>query len=93
MSRYPIDQVFYDMVRQAVRDEMAQVIAEVRAMVAEGQNPEPKSLSIREAAERHSVSERTIYRLIQRGELASLRVGTRHVIPVAALNAVFEVAS
>lgn len=43
--------------------------------------------SVREAARALSVSPRTIYRLIDRGELDSSTVGARRVIPVAALTA------
>jgi excisionase family DNA binding protein len=49
-------------------------------VIAQAENPIPKLLlSLPEAAEALSVCERTISRLISRGELKPVRIGTRGV--------------
>ena len=91
MSRPPsFEQLVAEAVRQAVREELDQVLAAVRDMVAAAGKPEPKSVTLTEAAARHQVSERTLERRIKSGELPSIRVGRRLLIPVAALDEYFS---
>ncbi len=50
----------------------------------------PLALSITQAAEASSLSPYTIRNLIRRGELKTTRIGTRHVIPIKALERLVE---
>lgn len=48
---------------------------------------QPLAVSLRTAAERLGVCERTVWTLVARGELVSRRIGRRRVIPVITLEA------
>lgn len=58
-------------------------------MIAEGASVadvQPLAVSIRTAADMVSVSERTMASLVASGEIATVRVGTRRVVPVTSLT-------
>lgn len=84
-----IDDVFERIVREVVRDELQQVLAQMRDLVAQAQTVERRALSIAESAERWNVSAKTIQRRIDAGDLNVVRIGTRIVVPVEALDALF----
>ena len=48
------------------------------------------ALTVAEAAERLGVHERTMYRWVKSGEVPSRRVGGRVLVPVIALERMFE---
>jgi excisionase family DNA binding protein len=74
------------LVRRAVREELGAVLDQVRDQVAAALRPEPKSYGVDQAAAMLGVSARTVRRLIDTGELPASRVGTRIVVPAAALD-------
>ena len=45
-----------------------------------------KGLSVQEAAKRPGVSRSTAWRMVQSGELRSVRAGKRVIVPVSATN-------
>jgi excisionase family DNA binding protein len=45
-----------------------------------------RALSIKEAAEACNLSRATVYRLIADGKLATLKVGSRRLVPVASID-------
>ena len=47
---------------------------------------EDKGLSVQEAAKRLGVSRSTAWRMVQSGELRSVRAGKRVIVPVSATN-------
>ena len=53
----------------------------------------PTLLTVAEVAERLRVSTMTVYRLIQRGELAALRIGRSYRIEPSALDAYLSAGS
>jgi excisionase family DNA binding protein len=63
-----IDDLLRSMVRQIVREELAAVRGS-------------RAYSIAEAAERLSISRTELYKLIGRGDIRSLKVGRRRVVP------------
>lgn len=65
----------------------------LEAEPADGRPPEtacPAFLSVAMAAETLSVSDDTIYEILNRGELPCLRLGRRRVIPRRAVELVIE---
>ena len=67
-------------------DVLIEVLAEAVAQRLANRSTEPaKLLGVREAAARLGVSERTIRELVATGELRSLRVGRRRLVPVDAI--------
>jgi excisionase family DNA binding protein len=67
-------------------DVLIEVLAEAVSQRLANRATEPaKLLGVREAAARLGVSERTIRALIASGELRSLRVGRRRLVPVDAI--------
>jgi excisionase family DNA binding protein len=54
--------------------------------VAFGGSSEPLLVSVREAAEMLGVSIRTAAKLVDSGELRSLKIGRRRLVPVAAVH-------
>lgn len=68
-----------EFIAQVVRDELA---ASSRPWMA------PKlALSVTEAANAIAISRASAYRMVDRGELPSITIGGRKVVPVAALEA------
>jgi excisionase family DNA binding protein len=57
------------------------------------QSPERRALSVGEAARAVGLSRATLYRLIGRKQLATLKVGARRLVPVTALDALLEKAA
>ncbi len=57
------------------------------------QSPERRALSVGEAAKAVGLSRATLYRLIERKQLATLNVGARRLVPVTALDALLEKAT
>lgn len=53
-------------------------------------NPEPLLVSVTEAAEMLGISRRMTASLLQSGELRSLAIGRRRMVPVAALHEYIE---
>ncbi len=51
-----------------------------------GSRPEPLLLSAEQAAERLNIHRATLYDLIGRGELRSVKIGRRRLIPPSALD-------
>jgi excisionase family DNA binding protein len=51
---------------------------------------ERRVLSIRETAQACGLSRATIYRLIEQKKLATLKVGARRLVPVAAIDALLD---
>jgi len=51
---------------------------------------ERRALSIEEAARTCGLSRATLYRLIADGKLTTLKIGARRVVPVGAIDALFE---
>lgn len=53
---------------------------------AAGAHVEPRLLAVRDAATATGLSRSNIHKLIASGELASIKVGRRRLIPVAAID-------
>jgi excisionase family DNA binding protein len=51
------------------------------------QPPERKALSVCEAARAVGISRATIYRLVQQKRLATVKIGSRRLVPVAEIDA------
>ena len=51
---------------------------------------ERRALSIQETAQTVGVSRATVYRLIERKRLATLKIGARRLVPVAAIDALLS---
>jgi excisionase family DNA binding protein len=54
------------------------------------QTVERAALSVKEAAERLGISRSMAFKLIKRGELRSVKAGTRTLVPVAATDEFLE---
>jgi excisionase family DNA binding protein len=50
-------------------------------------SPERKALSVVEAGRAVGISRATIYRLIDQGRLASVKIGSRRLVPVGEIDA------
>ena len=59
-------------------------------MTIENSEVERRVLSIREAAKTCGLSRATLYRLIGRKKLATLKIGSRRLVPVAAIDALLS---
>ncbi len=57
------------------------------------QSPERRALSVAEASVAIGLSRATLYRLIGRKQLATLKVGSRRLVPVGAIDALLEKAA
>jgi excisionase family DNA binding protein len=69
--------------------ELADAIREeVRAELAEGADLPPELLSIDQAARRLGIGRTAAYGLMGRGELRSVKVGRRRLVPADALAAI-----
>ena len=55
--------------------------------------PERRALSIKETADTLGLSRSTAYRLIAEGKLATLKIGGRRLVPVAAIDVLLNLAS
>jgi excisionase family DNA binding protein len=72
----PLSAAFRAVVRQAVRDELADVIEELRALLeATASAKPPAAYKVAEIAERYSIGHKTVYDAIARGDLAARRSG------------------
>jgi excisionase family DNA binding protein len=56
-------------------------------------SPERKALSVNETARAVGISRATIYRLVQQNRLATVKIGARRLVPVAAIDALLEKAA
>lgn len=56
-------------------------------MTAAEKTPRPVSVSIETAGDMIGISRRAVYGLLERGELRSLHVGRRRLIPVDSIEA------
>ena len=69
-----------------IRQAVAELADAIVAAVDDGPSPAPdRLLSINEAAEATSLGRSKVYSLISTGELRSLRIGRRRVIPASAV--------
>ena len=59
-------------------------------MLSVTEKQERRVLSIRETAQACGLSRATIYRLIEQKKLATLKVGARRLVPVAAIDALLD---
>jgi len=50
------------------------------------ENPERRALSIKETAATSGLSRSSLYRLIEAGKLATVKIGARRLVPVAAID-------
>jgi excisionase family DNA binding protein len=57
------------------------------------QNPERRALSVEEAARAVGISRATLYRLVQQRRLATVKIGSRRLVPVTALDNLLEKAA
>ena len=57
------------------------------------QSPERRALSVAEASVAVGLPRATLYRLIGRKQLATLKIGSRRLVPVGALDALLEKAA
>jgi excisionase family DNA binding protein len=57
------------------------------------QNPERRALSVEEAARAVGISRATLYRLVQQKRLATVKIGSRRLVPVSALDNLLEKAA
>jgi len=62
----------------------------MRYMPKEIQVRERRAMSIREAAQTCGLSRATLYRLIADGKLTTLKIGTRRLVPVSAIDALLD---
>lgn len=82
----PVTLSLDDRILEAVADAVAEAIAAAEARGEARARALRTHLSVDEAAEALSVSPRHVRTLIERGELPSLRLGTRVVVPRIALE-------
>ena len=54
------------------------------------QLPERRALSVEEAARAVGISRATLYRLVQQKRLATVKIGSRRLVPVTALDNLLE---
>jgi excisionase family DNA binding protein len=54
------------------------------------QKQDRRALSIKEAAQTCGLSRATLYRLIEQKKLATLKIGSRRLVPVAAIDALLN---
>jgi excisionase family DNA binding protein len=59
-------------------------------MSSQASSPERKALSVAETARAVGISRATIYRLIGKKRLATLKIGSRRLIPVTAIDALLN---
>ena len=59
-------------------------------MKAENLGEIPRALSIVETAKVCGLSRATIYRLIEQKRLATLKIGARRLVPLSAIDALFN---
>jgi excisionase family DNA binding protein len=59
-------------------------------MSSQASSLERKALSVAETARAVGISRATIYRLIEKKRLATLKIGSRRLIPVAAIDALLS---
>ena len=57
------------------------------------QSPERRALSVGEAARAVGISRATLYRLVQQKRFATLKIGSRRLVPVGAIDALLEKAT
>ena len=56
-------------------------------------SPERKALSVIEAARTVGISRASVYRLITQGRLTTVKIGSRRLVPIAALDNLLEKAA
>jgi excisionase family DNA binding protein len=56
-------------------------------------SPERKALSVKETARAVGISRATVYRLVQQKRLATVKIGSRRLVPVSALDNLLEKAA
>jgi excisionase family DNA binding protein len=54
------------------------------------QSPERRALSVKETALAVGISRATLYRLVQQKRLATVKIGSRRLVPVGAIDALLE---
>ena len=54
------------------------------------QVPERRALSVQEAARALGISRASLYRLVQQKRLATVKIGSRRLVPVSALDNLLE---
>jgi excisionase family DNA binding protein len=52
--------------------------------------PERRALSVQEAARALGISRASLYRLVQQKRLATVKIGSRRLVPVTALDNLLE---
>jgi excisionase family DNA binding protein len=57
------------------------------------QSPERRALSVKETGEAVGLSRATLYRLIGQKRLSTIKIGSRTLVPVAAIDALLEKAA
>jgi excisionase family DNA binding protein len=57
------------------------------------QSPERRALSVKETGEAVGVSRATVYRLIGQKRLSTVKIGSRTLVPVTAIDALLEKAA
>ena len=65
-------------------------LADGQASLAPVPHGGKKALSITETAEALGIARDTVYKLVNSGEIPSFRAGSRHLVPVAALEAYMQ---
>jgi excisionase family DNA binding protein len=55
--------------------------------------PERRALSVVEAAQAVGISRATVYRLVQQRRLATVKIGSRRLVPVSAIDSLLEKAA
>ena len=59
-------------------------------MSKETENQARRALSINEAAQVRGLSRATVYRLLKDGKLTTVKIGSRRVVPVGAIDALLD---
>jgi excisionase family DNA binding protein len=57
------------------------------------QSPERRALSVDETARAVGISRATLYRLVQQKRLATVKIGSRRLVPVGAIDALLDKAT
>jgi excisionase family DNA binding protein len=52
--------------------------------------PERRALSVEEAARAVGISRATLYRLVQQKRLATVKIGSRRLVPVSAIDSLLK---
>lgn len=82
-----LDQLADELVEQMAVTLVERIDARVEQLLIERTAAQPRAVDVRTAAARLNVSARTVAQMIASGQLRSVRVGRRRLIPLAALEA------